>query len=167
MKINDTKQLIGNYVGRDPININGNEVSLLYDSEAFQLTGDNKNQLSLKQLFSEGNGISIAQDTTDTTKQLLSAKVDGSTVKFNDKGQITSQLLSVDAAGPLVIGSDSKLSINVDGSSVKIVDGKLSSGIVGSGPIGVVSSTADKNTTISLAYDKNTLELKDNKLSAK
>lgn len=97
----------------------------------------------------------------------MSAKVDGSTVKFNDKGQITSQLLSVDAAGPLVIGDDSKLSISVDGSSVKIVDGKLSSGIVGSGPIGVVSSDTNKNTTISLAYDKNTLELKDNKLSAK
>lgn len=167
MKINDIKQLIGNYIGKGPIKVNGNEVSLLYDSEAFQLTGDNKNQLSLKQIFSEGNGISIVQDTTDTTKQLLSAKVDGSTVKFNTNGQITSQLLSVDASGPLVIGSDSKLSIKVDGSSVKIVDGKLSSGIVGSGPIGVVSSTADKNTTISLAYDKNTLELKDNKLSAK
>lgn len=76
-------------------------------------------------------------------------------------------MLSVDAAGPLVIGSDSKLSIKVDGNSVKIVDGKLSSGIVGSGPISVVSSAANKNTTISIAYDNNTLELKDNKLSAK
>lgn len=35
MKINDTKQLIGNYIGKGPIKVNGNEVSLLYDSEAF------------------------------------------------------------------------------------------------------------------------------------
>ena len=87
-----------------------------------------KKVLSLKQLFSAGDAISISADTNDTTKQKISVAVDGTTVKISGN-KLISQLITPISGSAISISADHKISVGYDNVTIKNVGGKLASGL--------------------------------------
>ena len=81
----------------------------------------------LDDLFVAGKGINITS-TVDGKKE-LSVKVDNDTIKFDGNGALTANYTDNDttygAGEAITVDEDNKINVNVDGTSIKVVDNKL------------------------------------------
>lgn len=85
-----TNKLRGNYeaVTGSPITVTTNKIGLNIDTNKMKITDDGK-LTTLSKAVKGGDGIALSEEPVDgKTVQVLSAKVDGTTIIINSDGQI-------------------------------------------------------------------------------